>query len=281
MLRQRFAALSPGLSRNPHPGTRNPMHRLVHSGFLRLCLSVGWLPLLVAADTSGPSMPTQFAPVADLARQVEYFVDGLRKDLAEAGDYGEDQQSRVAKNASTLAVISLVLANHDQKSDLENSSETLSASALLVAAQGLADDAGEFGAAEAAFAKVEAALVGGQGDTEVDWQPVAELSVLMQQVPIINNSLRRGVTGRRFKRQIDKTAGLAATLAALAHVSALDTDYCSSDDDEQAWREICYELRDAAAEIRIAVRREDQDAAKAGLARAVESCDACHERFRD
>ena len=118
-------------------------------------------------------------------------------------------------------------------------------------------------------------------DKEIVWEPIADLSQLMKQVPIVNNKLRRGVNGRRFRRSRDATAGHAATLAALAQASLLDTTYCSDEDDEKKWQEICAEMRDAAYSVNQYVRKGDQAAAKKGLARLVETCDACHHSFRD
>ncbi len=78
---------------------------------------------------------------------------------------------------------------------------------------------------------------------EVVWQPVAPLSALMQQVPIVNNSLRRGLEANRFKRQQKQSAVQSATLAAIAQVAAYDLS--AADDDTAAqWQTLCREMRD-------------------------------------
>ena len=68
----------------------------------------------------------------------------------------------------------------------------------------------------------QAAAAGGKPAAEVAWQTVAPLDALMQQVPIVNNSLRRGLDPNRFKRQQKQTAGQAATLAAIAQAASFD-----------------------------------------------------------
>ena len=103
----------------------------------------------------------------------------------------------------------------------------------------------------------------------------------MRQVPINNNSLRRGVGGRRFKRSIERNAGYAATLAAIAQASMIDTMYCADEQDEAAWIQICAEMRDSAAEVNAAVRQNDQPRAKTALVGLVKTCDKCHDVFRD
>ena len=59
------------------------------------------------------------------------------------------------------------------------------------------------------------------------------------------------------------------------------TDYCGDEEDEKEWKQICAEMRDACADIYKALMAKDQEKAKAGNARVVKTCDACHHRFRD
>ena len=244
-------------------------------GFLPAITMVVVTSVLVA-DSPAPPEPSSYAPIQDVNNQVDYFLKRIGRDLKDAEDFGEDQAGRIQKDASTLAVLALVLANHDKDSERKPA-----AGLLLEAAKELAGSASDFDQAQAAWTRLQRALESTGPGRAVTWEPVADLATLMQQVPIVNNSLRRGVNGRRFKRSVDKTAGLAATLAALAQASSLDTGYCSDQEEEVLWREICAQLRDSAAEVNAAVRAGDQEAAKAALAKSVQSCDACHHRFRD
>jgi len=228
------------------------------------------------AESPGDVRPSAYAPVNDLKSQVQYFLRRIDKVLADEFGYDKDRQAQVEKDASTLAVIGLVLTLHDESNDSRSS-----APALLEAAQELADASGDIGDARAALANAKVTTTASRDAGKIEWEPVADLAILMQQVPIINNSLRRVVNGRRFKRSVDRAAGLAATLAALAHVSAFDTDYCDGKDEERIWREICNGMRDSAARVNTAVRAVDQKAAQRGLEQLVESCDKCHHRFRD
>ena len=234
----------------------------------------GMAGIVVAQKIEWPE-PSSYAPVRDIEQQLEYFQKQIAKDLEQPEDFGDDQRDRIDKNASTLAVLALVLAHHNEDSPLK-----ASATAMIPAAQRLAAASQDYKQAHEAMEslrKVEKQ----EGDPSVEWEPVADLSVLMKQVPIVNNRLRRGVNGRRFRRSLNQNAGLAATLASLAQASALDTTYCDDEEDEKAWRLICSDMRDTAAMVNAAVRDMDQKGAKVALQRLAESCDACHHRFRD
>ena len=236
-----------------------------------------WIPGGSRCDEPSVAPPSSFAPAADLEKQVAYFVERIEKQLVDESDFGEDQQANVERDANTLAVVAVVLANHDEPVALK-----APLSALLSTAQALAAAAGDFSAASAALADVQRVLAADETSEPVEWQSSgADLAVLMKQVPIVNNSLRRGVTGRRFKRSAERSAGLAATLAALAHVSAFDDAYCAGVVDKKFWRQWCDEMRDSAGRVNQAVHDLDQKAAEKALDQIVESCDRCHEQFRD
>jgi hypothetical protein len=230
---------------------------------------------LVAADEATARKPSQYAPVKDVVAQIDAFLQQIGTDVASEAEYGDDQKSRVAKDANTLVVLAQVLGNHD-----EDHARKKSASALFAAAQQLAEGAGNFKEAKGAYDQAAAAATAPAGG-ELKWEAAADLQQLMKQVPIVNNKLRSGVTGRRFDRTVEQNAGLAATLAAIAQASMLDMDYCSGKDEEAKWAKICADMRDAAATVNVAVRKKDQSAATAALERLVKTCDDCHHDFRD
>jgi hypothetical protein len=230
---------------------------------------------LIAADKVPPKKPSTFATAAEVATQIETYLKQIETDLAGETEYGDDQKGRVAKDANTVVVLAQLLANHDEDHPLKKA-----APAIVTAARKLADDSGELASAKTAFAALKEGTKSTAGGA-ADWKPVAELAQLMKQVPIVNNKLRSGVTGKRFDRTIDQNAGYAATLAAIAEASQFDTAYCSSKEEEGKWAKICIEMRDAAAEVRNAVRSKDQSTAKSGLDKLVKTCDDCHHAFRD
>lgn len=250
------------------------------NGSRSLVTRIRWFVLcgvLFAIGAAGDDMskPSAYAPLADVLGQLEMYVKQIESDLEVEADYGPDEQDRVVKSANTLIALAQVLGNHD-----EDSPRKKGAGALIAAARSVSRQAKEHAMAKSAAEELRQALSAETGD-DVSWEPVADLQELMKQVPIVNNRLRNGVNGSRFARLVDQNAGHAATLAAMAHVSMFDTDYCIDEEGEALWRAICAEMRDAAASTATAVRQKDQEAAKAGLVRLVETCDRCHHAFRD
>jgi hypothetical protein len=226
-----------------------------------------------AAQPGGEPKPSQYAPAADLVDQAEYYIGRLSEALLNEKEFDKDMQKRAKNDAHTLAVIALVLARHDEPNKLQ-------AAKFLPAVRQLAEVAGDYAPAVAALAAVkQVAADGGTPASDVAWQTVAPLDALMRQVPIVNNSLRRGLDANRFKRQQKQTAGQAATLAAIAQAASFDL---SDADDASAgdWRTLCHEMRDIAGQVNSAVHAGDPTQAQAGAKRLAQNCDACHEKFR-
>jgi len=240
-------------------------------GFVLLAASVAAQP----ADAPAVKV-SAFAPAKDLEGQVKFFLGRLEEGLASKEVFDEAKQSRVRKDANTLSAIGLLLAKHDQESDLRSSGP-----ALLKAAQHLAAAEGDYDQAFAALADLKKAAAGqSAGGEPPAWGKVASLGALMKQVPLVHSGLKRGVEGARFARQADQAAGQAATLAAIAQSSMFDNSEVHNPGEEAKWREFCTQMRDAAGQINAAAHAGDQQAARAGLKTLSESCDRCHEVFR-
>jgi hypothetical protein len=218
---------------------------------------------------------SRYAPAEILGQQIHSYLDSLTKDLA-SDDYGADQKGRVQKDAATVSVLALMLGRHDQDNPHKKAAQ-----AVIDAANRLSSEAADQTRAKGMLASLKKAVESPSVGEEVAWKPSADLAQLMKQVPIVNNSLRRGVTSRRFTRSLEKTAGDAVTLAAIAQASLVDTNYCSDEEGEKEWQRICAEMRDACAVVLDAVQNKDQAKATAALEKIVQSCDACHHKFRD
>ena len=229
------------------------------------------------AGDSSKHKVSLFAPVKDTEAQLKYFIQKIGRDLADKSEYGEAQIKRVGLDASTVSVLAYTLGIHDQESKLKPA-----ASKLIELAGEVAENSEDFDATKAAHDALAAAFAKPEKADPVDaGEPVADLAMLMQQVPIVNAGLRKGVDDkRRFARSAKRTAPRAVTLAAIAHASMMDTNYCSDEDDEKAWKSICADMRDACADVYKALMKKDQDAAKKANQRVVETCDACHDKFR-
>ena len=215
-----------------------------------------------------------YAPAADLAAQVDFYRGRVSECLANPADYDEAKQSRVHKDGSTLAVLALVLGNHD-----EANKQRGKAAGLVKAAAALADGAEDYTKARRAFDDFNAALSADTGENAA-WGQVAEMAPLMKQVPVVNNAMRRSLEPARFKKQGAQVAQQAATLAAIAQAAQFDTSAIGSTADADKWRAFCIEMRDAAGDLNQAAHAGDQPAAGAAAKRLAQSCDKCHAVFR-
>ncbi len=234
------------------------------------------LPIVAAGPAADrvTCAPSHYVPAKDLVGQLHVLVDHMHSDLATEDEYESGQQQRVARDANTVAVIALVLAKHDQSSQVKKG-----AKGVIDAALAVAENADQFATANKALASLDEALKSETSD-DISWHSVGDIEQLMLQVPKLNSSLRRGVNGRRFAKSRDKAVGLAAALAAIAQVSAFDDTYCSDEADEAKWVKYCVEMRDAAGGVNMAIHRGDQEGAKSMLKTMTRACDDCHAHFR-
>jgi cytochrome c556 len=216
-----------------------------------------------------------YAPADDLIGQVDAYIAHAEELLADPQAYDLAKQSRMWKDANTLAVLALVLANHDQPHPLKSAMPAMVASAKVLAE---ADD--NVAQAQAALAQVKAARAGKLAGGEIKPGQVASVAALMKQVPLVHAGLRRGVAPNRLARLAKESASQSATLAAIAQVTSADREYGKTPELAAQWTAFCAEMRDASGEVNSAVHARDQARVDAGMKRLLESCDACHAKFR-
>lgn len=231
---------------------------------------------VLLSETPEPKKISTFAPAADLTEQVDVYIKQMGDAVADRDEFEGAGQSRAWRDANTLAVLALVLSAHDESHALRPS-----LGAMLKGAKALAMAEDNFEAAEKAFAEIKAARAGAAPSGEaIEWARVASLPALMKQVPLVHAGLRRNVAPNRLARTARQSAGLAATLAAIAEAAMLDDEYVKSPKDQAAWRALCVQMRDASGEVNSAVHAQDQARVDAGMKRLLASCDACHAKFR-
>ena len=257
------------------------MHRYLQPVLGALCLGLV-LIVSLTADAQAPAPPkiSAFAPAADLIDQVDFFLGRVTESLSDPADFDGAKQSRTLKDAHTLTVLGQMLAAHDEAHPLKTSAPALIASARQLA---LAGD--QIDKATPALAGLKTARAANSNDATpsadaIKWEKAAALPVLMKQVPLVYNGLKRGTDGKRLATQARQSAGQAATLAAIAQASALDTSYAKTPEQEAAWIALCIEMRDAAGDVNSAVHAQDAARVTTGMKRLMQSCETCHEQFR-
>ncbi|MGB6045530.1 MAG: hypothetical protein WBF93_20420 [Pirellulales bacterium] len=256
----------------------NARRWLVDGTVVIACVSCFHL-VLWAAPPDPPAGST-YAPVEDLATQLDHYAEALRKALeTPTEEYSESKQKTVRKHADAIAVLALVIGNHDQDHDLK-----AAAGSMVATAAKLAQVAEDHAAAVAEMKKLDAAL-GGKEDaaasSSLEWRKVAQLENLMKQTQFLYSRLKRGVKGSKLEKQADKTAAYSATLAAIAHATTWDTSPVDNEADKQKWYDFCAQMREAAAQVNRAIHQKDQAAVAAGMKELKVSCDACHAVFEE
>lgn len=235
---------------------------------------------LVSADglCAPPTAPevSKYAPAEDLLQQVDFFIGRVSESLSDPADFDEARQARTLKDANTLAVLALVLGLHDTEHAAKASTP-----ALLAASQQLAAAGADAAKAQQALAQIKLARAGMASSTgTLKWEKVADLPVLMKHVPLIHSGLKRGVEPNRLARQASVSAGQAAALAAIAEASRHDLQYAKTPAAVEAWTEYCVAMRDAAGAVNRAVHAQDAAAVATGMKQMLQSCEACHAKFR-
>jgi len=237
---------------------------------------------LVAAEPPKEEVarkPSTYAPAEDLESQVQVFLDRIKEDLQSESNYHEASVQRVVRDANTLAVLALVLGQHDEANRYQ-----ASAPVILQRALTLAHKAQDYAAAKAACTDLLTAANAPAPSNDLQWKCVGDIVELMHQIPKLNTNLRKQVRSEKvekFEAARGESAGLAATIAAIAHVSLFDESYCSDQSDRTSWIELCGMMRDAAYDVNQAVRRGDQPGAIELLKPLQRTCDDCHAQFKD
>jgi hypothetical protein len=219
--------------------------------------------------------PSAYAPSKDLQYQLVYLTDRIEGDLEKPEKF-DRRVKRVVRDSNTIAVLALVLGNHDEENPLRGRSAS-----VIAAATDLANKATNHADAQAAYKRLTEALQSPTGQGQVPWSCVGDIEAHMLQIPQLDTSLKSAVKPSRFATSQDKAAGLAATLAAVAHISMFDDTYCSDALDHQDWVELCLCMRDSATDLHSAIRAGDAAAADRAFRPLGRSCDECHEQFRD
>src|ERR1700676_32684 len=130
---------------------------------------------------------SQFASTADMLAAIDYFVGRLDQSLASKDAYDEAAQSRVVKEADTVAVLAVALSEDDAKDRFRGSTGQ-----LLWAAQALSKAGGDYAAARKALDELKEAATGntaGPAAAAGGWKGIAPLGLLMKEVPIVQSNM--------------------------------------------------------------------------------------------
>jgi hypothetical protein len=227
----------------------------------------------LAVEAPAPPKVSEFASAEDLLAQFNYYQNRLKETVGAEADYDEAKQTRINRDANTVAVIAQHLGMHDSDNPLKKS-----AGGVIKAAQAMTT-ATDHKTASAAYADLEKAMAGGSSADQAKWGKVAAMGQLMKQVNVINPALKRGLQPARIKSQAKTTAGHTATLAAIANSLLFDTHEVKNEADLPSWYEYSVEFRESAHGLNTAIKSGETAKVSSALARMNRSCDTCHKKF--
>jgi hypothetical protein len=229
-------------------------------------------------DPNTPALPdvpklSSFAPVKDLADQVQNYIKEIETTLADEQEY-KDSEGKIGRCSNTLAVIALCLGMHDEDNQYKTRAPAIIKTARELAA------AADYQSAKKAFDAVKAAAEGklpARGDLK--WEKVASLPDLMKQVPNINTKLKRNIKGAKFKSKSKDTAGYTAAIAAIAQGSMADAGAAKNPQEINEWYQFSAQMRDAAGAANAAIHAGNEPAAAEAMQKLAKSCTDCHAVF--
>lgn len=228
--------------------------------------------------------------VDDIVAQLRFYAIRLDDSLAKADAYDESKQTRVEKDAATVAALAALLSRHtadhaakphatavqrNAADILANHRDHAKAAAANAQLKRLLADTKptETQPAEAPSANAERSAA--------DTRTADTAPMLMKQIRFVDNRLKRAARDRAASAKLrSEVAGHAATLAALAEPTAANArHYGKTPEQQQRWRDHCRDMATAAASLNLAAH----DGA-ANLTEAVrnldQSCNHCHAEFR-
>lgn len=249
-------------------------------------LSVKWMLAGVAAllimavpflTVSGEA-PTAIKPVApldDVVYEVNAKVKLLDRLLGSAESYEENREDEVLQAFGVLAVMGQAIAEHEDHAQTD-----ISGPALREAALPFKEDS-SYDEAQSILAAVKQA-VAGQGATdasvEYEWNRLIPMHPMMEEINNRNAALVRVI--RRPRGREGESAN-ATTIALLSIAMSADTHDVKDKDAIPEWQNMAEEYRDHMVEVAEAIRVRDAETARTHFDAANETCDACHDKFRD
>jgi hypothetical protein len=240
---------------------------------LTLIIFVSLVALASGESADQADKVSRFAPAADLIQQAQFFQDRVAEAVA-ATSYGELEQTRVQKDAQTLAILYLCLARHDEKHDLSGV-----AAGRFTAARQIAENYKDQAKAKTHLDQLKSLPSSpAPASQPPEWQPVGDIPVQMKHSQFIENRMKRGLADERtFKRRAKETAGYVATLAAYGQVWRM---MAPKEDAGGKWQKFSDVQRDAAGALNTAIHKQDWPTAREAAKKLTQSCNACHDVYR-
>ncbi len=248
------------------------MNRRSLVAFAAIVVLVCSLPVIGGA----PVKVTTVAPVDDLVAEVDAKIAMLEEYIASDEELQEAvKRKQLSQAAGVIACLAQAVVEHDSRADAKIAAAELRDAAIALRA------AKTLEAAQAGLAKVKESREGkssGSSQDEHAWNKLISLHDLMEEVNSRNSKLRRS-TRRSRDPKVDSLN--ASTLAVLALVIHEDTHEVKDDSKIPQWQEMSLEFQKGMTNVAELMKKEDFDAAYPAWRATQETCNSCHEVFKE
>jgi len=240
------------------------------------CLAVVVLACGVwQAFAEAPANVDDVAPIGDLVYEVDAKIKLLDRNLADAEAYEKAREEDVWQAFAVLTVTGQAIAEHSHQAEAGFSGPALREAAIGFKRNTNYDDA------QAMLAAVKTARAGGgatDAKVDADWAKLIRMHPMMEEINERNAKLVS--VFRRPRGRPDEPVH-ASTIAVLSLAMLADTHEVKNEADIPTWQEWSKDYREKMIGAANAVREKDGAAARELFDQANETCDACHEKFRD
>ncbi len=229
-----------------------------------------FLPLFAEA----PVPVKDVAPLEDLVFEVNARIAELDESLATQKKYEDLKEDDVRRAFGVLACLGQAIAEHASAEETDIAGPALRDAALSFSLESSHAQAKE------ALAGLKRAQSGEAGSAVVDsdWAKLINMHPMMEEIEVRSGKLVRVI--RRPRGKPDETAH-TSTLAVLALAMMADTHEVKDEADIPAWKEMSAEYQQLMTKLSTAIRKKDRGAAGKLLIQATESCERCHDKFRE
>lgn len=222
-----------------------------------------------------PANVSEAVGAKELAAAAKTKAEDLGKALKSVADFERAIEAKtIAKDGGVIACLAQALVEHkDGEATGINASGLRDAGIILSKAKKVDD-------AKAALAKVNEALAGKgeKGEKDHPWNKLVNMHRMMEEFEFQGGKLRRVL---RRPRRLENYSENAAILVVLGLAMEADTHEVKDKTKLPQWTKWSKEYHQAMSSLNNAIKAGDGAKAKSIFDAANESCETCHEVFRD
>lgn len=226
-------------------------------------------------SAAAPTDVSKAVGAKELAAAAKTKAEDLGKALADEASFGRAMEAKaIARDGGVIACLAQALVEHKEGGATGINAAGLRDAALVLSkTKKLAD-------ASAALKDVNDALEGkgAQGEKDHPWNKLVNMHRMMEEFELQGGKLRRVL---RRPRRLENYSENAAVLVVLGLAMEADTHEVKDPAKLPQWTTWSKEYHQAMSGLNTAIKAGNGGKAKTIFEASSETCDACHEVFRD